>query len=117
MADGIEILIGAHRHAHFGPLIACGLGGTLVEALGEPRFRRAPLSPWDADEMLMGMRGAAVLGPFRGKPARDCAALRACLLAVSELMLALPEVAELDFNPIFACAKGAWIADARILLD
>jgi acetyltransferase len=116
MMEGLEVLIGAHRHAHFGPLIACGLGGVLVEVLGEPRFRRAPLSDWDAEEMLAGMRGAEALGPFRGKPARDRAALRACLRAVSDLMSELPEIAEVDFNPIFATAQGAYVADARLLL-
>ena len=116
ITGGLEILAGAHRHPHFGPLIGFGLGGILVEALADVRFRHAPLTAWDAGEMICGIRAAAALGAFRGRAPRDYAALEHCLLALSALMEGFPGISEIDLNPVFALETGAVVADARILL-
>ena len=116
IGEGLETIMGASRNAHFGPLILFGLGGTQVEAIGDVKFRRAPLEPFDADEMLRGIRAATLLGPFRNRPARDTAALKDCLLRLSRLMMDFPAISEIDLNPVFALERGAKIADARIVL-
>lgn len=117
VVGGVEVMLGAHRHPHFGPLIAFGLGGTLVEAIGDVRFRRAPLSGADGEDLLRGIRAAAVLGEFRGRPALDAAALRKGLFGLSRLMLAIPGIREVDLNPVFALERGALVADARIIFN
>ena len=117
VTDGLEAIMGAIRDPHFGPLILFGLGGTYVEAIHDVKFRRAPLKPVDAEEMIQGLRASALLGPFRNRPARDIAALKDCLLGLSQLMIDFPEIAEIDLNPVFALEHGAKIADVRILLE
>jgi acyl-CoA synthetase (NDP forming) len=113
---GSEFLIGANRHPKYGVLMAFGLGGTLVEVLGDARFRRAPLTGADTREMIQGIRAAALLDGFRGRPPRDVAALQDCLLRLSWLMEDFPAIAEVDLNPVFALEHGARIADARMIL-
>lgn len=113
---GIEFLMGGSRDPHFGALLVFGLGGTLVEAIHDVRFRRVPLEPADADEMIHGIRGSALLGSFRGMPPRDTSALASCLLRLSLLFSEFPEIVEADLNPIFALERGALAADARIVL-
>ncbi len=116
VSGGVETIIGASRHARFGPLLMFGLGGTQVEAVGDVRFRRAPLRSRDADEMIAGIRAAAVLNRFRNAPARDRGALRDALLRLSQLMIDFPEIEAVDINPLFALEQGAKVADARIVL-
>jgi acyl-CoA synthetase (NDP forming) len=113
---GVEFLIGAERHPDFGALIIFGLGGTLVEALADARFRRAPLSDCDAEEMIRGIRAASLLDAFRGRPARDVSALKDCLFRLARLMNDHPTLAEVDLNPIFSLPQGALVADARMVL-
>lgn len=113
---GLEFLIGAQRHPHYGVLLLFGLGGTLVEAIHDVRFRRAPLSPADAGEMVRGIRAADILDHWRGKPPRDVPALMDCLYRLSWLLEDFREIAEADLNPVFALEHGARIADARLVL-
>ena len=114
--EGVECMVGAHRNPRFGVLVAFGLGGTLVEAIGDVVFRRAPLSLEDAEGMIRQIRARAVLGPFRGRPPRDVQALRDCLLRLSWLMADFPILSEVDFNPVFSLESGAVVADARMVL-
>jgi acyl-CoA synthetase (NDP forming) len=113
---GTEFLIGAQRHPQYGPLLIFGLGGTLVEAIQDVRFGRAPLSEADAEAMIHGIRAAAVLDEFRGRPPRDSAALRDALFRLSWLMEDFPEIVEVDLNPVFSLEHGARIVDARMVL-
>ncbi|MBL8992477.1 MAG: acetate--CoA ligase family protein, partial [Spirochaetia bacterium] len=114
---GFEFLMGGSRDPHFGALLIFGLGGTLVEALHDVKFRRVPLTPADADAMMHGIRASVLLEAFRGKPPRDVAALESCLLRLSLLFSEFPEIAEADLNPVFALESGAVAADARIVLN
>ena len=93
-----------------------GLGGTHVEILGDMRFRIAPLTDHDADELLREGRGFPLLQGYRGRPAADVEALRDVVLRVSRLAEAVPEITELDLNPVMALAagNGCRIVDARI---
>jgi acyl-CoA synthetase (NDP forming) len=110
---GLELLIGASRDPQFGPVVTFGLGGVMVEVVA---LRLAPLREIDAAEMLDEIRGARVLGAFRGRPPVDRAAIEAALLAVSSLMVERPEVGELDLNPVLAYPDGLLAVDARVIL-
>jgi acetyl coenzyme A synthetase (ADP forming)-like protein len=113
---GIEVLIGATRDPLFGPLIAFGLGGIHVEILGDVRFRLAPLTDQDAAEMVREIKGYRLLEGYRGRAPADVKAIEDALLRVSRLVEAVPEIVEMDLNPVFALppGRGCLIADARI---
>ena len=113
---GVETLIGVTADRLFGPLIGFGLGGIYVELMGDVRFRIAPLTDHDADELLRESRGFPLLQGYRGQPAADVEALRDLLLRVSRLADEVPEILELDLNPVIAlpAGHGCRIVDARI---
>jgi acyl-CoA synthetase (NDP forming) len=108
--------VGVTADPLFGPLIAFGLGGIHVEILGDVRFRVTPLSDRDAAEMVREIRGFRLLEGYRGHPPADVEAIQDALLRVSRLVEEVPEIGELDLNPIFALppGQGCVIADARI---
>jgi acyl-CoA synthetase (NDP forming) len=111
------MIVGALHDATFGPLIACGTGGVLVDVLADTAFRLHPLTAPDTFAMLDELRGARLLRGHRGKPAVDEPALRDILLRVSELVTAAPEIVELDLNPVIVLTAGARVADVRIRID
>lgn len=113
---GREVILGAVRDPRFGPLLMFGLGGVYAEALKDVSFRLAPLRPLGAERMLDEIRARAVLGPWRGAPAVDRAALVDSLQRLSQLMVEFPIIAELDMNPVVAYPEGALVVDARIVL-
>ena len=116
ITGGVETIIGVSADRLFGPLIGFGLGGVQVELLGDVRFRIAPLTDRDVDELLHEIRGFKLLQGFRGQPAADVEALRDVLLRVSRMADELPEIVELDLNPVIAlpAGHGCRIVDARI---
>jgi acyl-CoA synthetase (NDP forming) len=93
-----------------------GLGGVFVEALRDVTFRMAPLGDLDAHDLVRGIRGLPLLEGIRGAPPVDFAALTDVILRVSRLAVDLPEVAELDINPLLAFPDRAIAVDARVLL-
>ena len=98
----------------FGPLVAFGPGGVLAELIGDASFRSAPLPDVDAEELgLSGKAGRLVAG-FRGAPAADTAALVDLVHRLAQLADDLPEVAELDLNPVVATPTGCVAVDARV---
>jgi acyl-CoA synthetase (NDP forming)/RimJ/RimL family protein N-acetyltransferase len=114
LAAGVETLVGVVQEAVFGPLVVFGLGGVATDVLGDHAARLAPLTDADAEEMIRGVRAAPLLFGHRGAPAVDTAALADLLLRVSRLADDLPEVAELDLNPVIARPDGAHAVDTRI---
>ncbi|HTZ93035.1 MAG TPA: GNAT family N-acetyltransferase [Streptosporangiaceae bacterium] len=116
LADGVETLIGVVQEPVFGPLVVFGLGGVATDVLGDRAARLAPLTDDDAGQMIRGLRAAPLLFGHRGAPAVDTAALADQLLRVSRLADDLPEVAELDLNPVIARSDGAHAVDIRIRL-
>jgi acyl-CoA synthetase (NDP forming) len=116
ITDGVETMIGVSDDPLFGPLVAFGLGGIHVEILGDVRFRVAPLTDRDADELLHEIRGLPLLNGYRGHPPADLDALRELLLRISRLAVDVPEILELDLNPVMAMSPGhgCRIVDARI---
>ena len=114
---GVEMIVGALQDPLFGPLIACGTGGVLVDLLADSAFRLHPLAETDAADIIDQLKGARLLRGYRGAPASDEAALRDVLLRVSELVSVAPEVQELDLNPVIVGVSGASVADARIRIE
>jgi acetyl coenzyme A synthetase (ADP forming)-like protein len=114
---GVEMIVGALQDPVFGPLIACGTGGVLVDVLADTAFRLHPLNASDAVEMVDELRGARLLRGYRGSPPADEGALRDVLMRVSELVRIAPEIQELDLNPVIVLPSGAQVADVRVRLD
>jgi acetyl coenzyme A synthetase (ADP forming)-like protein len=114
---GTEMIVGALQDPLFGPLIACGTGGVLVDLLADTVFRLHPLTVSDATEMIASVRGARLLRGYRGAPPADVAALENVLLRTSELVSIAPAIQELDLNPVIVLATGACVADVRIRIE
>jgi acyl-CoA synthetase (NDP forming)/GNAT superfamily N-acetyltransferase len=114
ITGGIEVIMGIVQEPVFGPLLVFGLGGVATEVLGDHVARLAPLTDTDASSMIGSIRAAPLLLGHRGKPPADLAALSAALLRLSRLAEDLPEVAELDLNPVIARPDGVTVVDARI---
>ena len=102
----VELIVGGRNDPSFGPIVVAGLGGVLAEALQDVSLRLAPVDAGEARRMLAELRGAALLGPFRGRPAVDVAAAAGVIARVSQLLLELPELRELDLNPVLVGADG-----------
>src|SRR5581483_4017894 len=103
---GIEALVGVTSDPTFGPLLVCGLGGVLVELLRDVAFHLPPLSEIDAAEMLAKLRAGKLLDGYRGQPAGDRDALVQVLMRVSALVEIVPELRELDLNPVKVLPPG-----------
>ncbi len=116
LSSSRELAMGAVRDPVFGPCIIFGLGGILAEALREVSFRHAPLGLADAMEMLTEVRAGSLLGPVRGEPEADLGELARCLISLGELMLDLPEVAEVDVNPVLLPGGHPVAVDALVVL-
>jgi acyl-CoA synthetase (NDP forming) len=114
--QGIETIIGAKRDPQFGPVIMFGLGGIFVEVFKDISFRVAPISRFDAMDMVSELKAYAILKGIRGKRPSDIEAIVATLLKVSEMMMEIGEISELDFNPTIVYESGYRIVDARIIL-
>jgi acetyl coenzyme A synthetase (ADP forming)-like protein len=112
--DGVDLIIGATHDPSFGPVLACGTGGTLVELFKDVVFRLHPLTDIDAADMINEMRGAPLLRGYRGAPVADEPALHEALLRASALVEACPEVQELDINPLRVLPSGVRALDARV---
>jgi acyl-CoA synthetase (NDP forming) len=106
--------IGIAQEPVFGPLIIFGPGGVATDVLAGHAARLAPLTGTDADELIRSIRSAPLLPGHRGMPPADLAALRETLLRISRLADDLPEVAELDLNPVIARPDGVFAVNARI---
>ena len=116
ICDGVEMIVGVSHDPAFGPLVLAGLGGTTVEVLGDVAVRITPLSNTDVDEMLRSLRSYRLLTGYRQSPPLDVAAFAELLHRVSAMVEDIPEITELDLNPVFVRKHGAVVADVRIRL-
>lgn len=114
---GIELLVGVTRNAVFGPVVAFGTGGVLVEAVRDISFRAAPLTMLEAREMIEETVASRLLDGVRGLPRVDRDELARFLAGVGEFAAATPELQELDLNPVIANERGLLPADVRVVLD
>ncbi|MEX2571105.1 MAG: GNAT family N-acetyltransferase [Gemmatimonadota bacterium] len=113
-AEGAEMLIGVVHDRQFGPVVACGAGGVLVELIKDVSVRLAPITALDAREMIDELRTRPLLTGYRGSPPRDVRALEDAILRVGVMVEDLPQIQELDLNPILVHERGATIVDARV---
>jgi len=114
---GVEMLVGVVNDHQFGPTLACGAGGTLVELLKDVSVRLAPLTTADAASMLRELRSFPLLEGYRGAPQCDTAALQDVLLRIGALAEDHSNVAEVDCNPVIVTGSGAIVVDARIRVE
>ena len=114
--DGVELLMGVVHDPSFGPVLACGAGGTRAELLRDVSVRITPLTDLDARDMLRSLRTFPLLEGYRGSPPCNLPAAENALLRLSALVEAHPEIAELDANPVVLSPTAATILDARIRL-
>jgi acetate---CoA ligase (ADP-forming) len=116
ISGGVELMVGVTQDPSFGPLIAFGLGGIHVEILKDVSFRVTPITDLDAAEMVRTIRGYRLLQGYRGHLPADIPAIEELLLRVARLVEEVPEIEELDLNPVIALApgQGCVVIDARI---
>jgi acetyltransferase len=115
-APGRELIVGTTRSPGFGAMVMVGLGGTYVEVLRDVAFRIAPIGFEDAREMLLSLRGAAILGAVRGQAAVPMQRIEDILVRVGMLAASHPDIAELDVNPLLVGPEGGIALDARVML-
>ena len=114
--DGLEVFAGVNTDPDWGPVLAFGAGGVLVEALGDVALRPLPLRAGDAEAMIAETRAGELLAGYRGRPPGDLAALAGCLTALADFAWAeRHHLAEIDVNPIVVSERGCTVVDALIV--
>jgi len=115
---GREVILGVSRDPAVGPLLMVGLGGVAVEVWKDVVFRPVPVTTGEAFGMIEALRGAPLLGEFRGRPAGDVASLAEAAARLGALAAAVPELAECDVNPLFVLdqGRGCVAVDVRLRL-
>ncbi|MCI4365518.1 MAG: acetate--CoA ligase family protein, partial [Thermoplasmata archaeon] len=118
ISGGKEVLIGLQRDPGFGPIVVFGLGGIYVEVLRDVTFRLAPVRPLSARHMVESVKAFPLLQGVRGEAPSDLDALVEAIERISQLAVELPEVAELDLNPLIVRGVGSGVVavDARVVL-
>ena len=114
LKGAIELLAGIVQDPTFGPLVAFGPGGTLAELIGAARFALAPITDVDAEVAMTTGKAARLIAGWRGAPPADRTSLQDLLHRLSRLSVDVPEVAELDLNPVLAGPDGCVAVDARV---
>ncbi|MBI4187387.1 MAG: acetate--CoA ligase family protein [Chloroflexi bacterium] len=116
ISGGVEAIVGVAQDPSFGPLMMFGLGGIYAELFKDVTFRIHPLTDVDAHEMVRSVKAYQLLEGWRGAKPCDVKALEELLLRVSAMVEDLPQIAELDLNPVKALDKGYVVVDARVML-
>ena len=116
LVQGVEMMVGVSHDPSFGPLLVTGLGGTLVELVRDVAVRITPITDRDVAEMLGSLRMRPLLDGYRGSPPADVEALTDLLFRIGALVEDVPEVVELDCNPVFVRPRGEGVlaVDVRI---
>jgi acetate---CoA ligase (ADP-forming) len=116
VSDAVEMFVGVAHDPTFGPLIACGAGGTLVELVKDVSVGLPPLTKQDAEIMVHSLKTRQLLEGYRGGPKYDEGALEETILRISQMVEVTPEIAELDLNPLMMLQdrKGAIVVDSRL---
>jgi len=114
---GVETIVGVVRDRHFGPLLVFGSGGTAVGLTGDQAFRAVPLTDRDVEELIHEPRGSALLFGYRGSVPCDTGALAEVIQRISALVSSLPEIAEMDLNPVIVSPSGAVAVDVKVRVE
>jgi hypothetical protein len=114
---GLELILGARNDPAWGPVLAVGLGGIFAEVFNDVRLLPADLTLAEIGQVLGKLKGAALLGPHRGRPARDIVAIASAISALGTFIRAHPEVNEIDINPLVAFAEGEGVLALDALIS
>ncbi len=117
VSPGIELILGGLRDPQFGPAVMFGTGGIAVELLKDVSFRLAPLSKEEVFEMMQEVKSYPLLTGFRGSKPLDVEQLASAVLALSDILLTMEEILEIEINPLIVSEAGAVAVDARVVLD
>jgi len=117
--EGVEVLTGLTQDPSFGPLLLFGTGGIYAELYKDVTFRIHPLTDTDAGEMMRSVKVYQLLQGWRGSEPADTEAAQEVLLRVSAMVEDLPQIQELDLNPVKILARGHGyvVVDARVLVS
>jgi acyl-CoA synthetase (NDP forming) len=115
-APGVEVIVGGIRDAVFGPAVLVGLGGILAEVLDDVAVLLAPVTAAEVRERLGTLRAAPILRGVRGRPGGDLDALARMVVAIGDLLVADPSIAEIDCNPVITGLAGAIAVDALVVV-
>lgn len=115
-ATGPELIVGALQDAQFGPVVMLGAGGVLADMIADRQLRLAPVTLSEAQEMIAGLRTAPLLDGYRGRPAVSRKAVAELLTRIALLADEVPEVAELDLNPVLCLGEQVIVVDAKVRL-
>jgi acetyl coenzyme A synthetase (ADP forming)-like protein len=116
-APGVETIVGVTQDPSFGPLVLFGYGGVAAELLADRTLRLVPMTDVDAAEVVRSLRSSPLFFGYRGQPAVDTAALEDLLLRVASLADVVPEVSEMDLNPVIVSEHGAVVVDVKVRLQ
>jgi acetyltransferase len=114
---GRELYIGMVTDQPFGPVITFGAGGTMIELIADRAVELPPLNQFLAQRLIARVRAADTLGEWRGAPPVKREAIEHILLRISEMVCALPQLREMDINPLIVDESGALVVDARIVVE
>jgi acetate---CoA ligase (ADP-forming) len=114
ITDGVEMAVGVTHDPLFGPLIMAGLGGSLVELMRDVAVRVTPVTDVDVEHMLAQLRGYPLLRGYRGTPPLDVEAFKDLIHRIDAMVEDVPEIVELDLNPVFVRPRGVVVADVRL---
>ncbi|OGV97844.1 MAG: hypothetical protein A3I04_01635 [Nitrospinae bacterium RIFCSPLOWO2_02_FULL_39_110] len=113
---GVEVIIGGLRDPQFGPTVMFGLGGIAVELLKDVSYRLAPLDKNEAIEMIKEVKGYPLLSGFRGSNPVDMENLISTIMKLSEILIKLEKIREIEINPLLVYEKGVMAVDVRVVL-
>ncbi len=111
-----EVIVGGLRDPQFGPAVMFGLGGIFVEVFKDVSFRIAPIEEHEALDMINEVKGAKILKGFRNTEALDISTLAQTIMHVSDMMVSIEEIKEIDLNPVIVYPQGVKSVDARIII-
>ena len=115
-AGDLEVIVGVVQDPGFGPLVLFGMGGVATDLLADRALRILPLTDRDASDLVGSLRSSPLLGGYRGSAVLDRAGVEDVVLRVAQLAEALPEVVELDLNPVLVSAEGVVAVDVKVRL-
>lgn len=117
MVTGAEVALGVTRDPAFGPLVMVGAGGVTTDLWADRVFLVPPVTPRDASRALRSLRTWPLLSGFRGAPPMDVTGLVETTVRLGQLVEEVPEVAELDLNPVLVTPTGSFLVDVKVRLD
>ena len=117
MKKGMELFIGAKKEGNFGHMVLCGLGGIYIEVLKDINVALAPVSKIEAFEMIQNLKSYKIIQGIRNQEGVDENLFAEIITKISDLLMAAPEIAELDLNPLLGNSKEIFAVDARIRIE